>query len=89
MRRLTIELPDEALAALAPRPRRRLGRPGGFWQFTGTPKAGSVKVTVPRSRACHGRSSSSAAAAKVPAIQVTVDELREELADGVSADRQR
>ena len=28
-------------------------------------------------------------AAKVPAIQVTVDELREELADGVGAHRQR
>ena len=58
MRQLIIELPDEALAALALRPRRQLEKPDGFWQSTGTPKAESVKVPAPRSRACHGLSSS-------------------------------
>ena len=90
MRRLTIELPDEALAALALTPdeatreaRRILAI---HWYSEGRISQGNGAAIAGLSRS---EFIDALAAAKVPAIQVTVDELREELADGVSADRQR
>ena len=90
MPELTIELPDEALAALALAPdeatreaRRILAihwySQGRISQGTGAAIAGLSRLEFIEALA----------AAKVPAIQATVDELREELADGVGAHRQR
>jgi predicted HTH domain antitoxin len=90
MPKLTIELPDEALAALALSPdeatqeaRRILAvhwyAEGRISQGTGAAIAGLSRLQFIEALA----------AAKVSAIQVTADELREELAHGVSANRQR
>ena len=90
MRQLTIELPDEALAALALGPdeatreaRRNLAihwySEGRISQGTGAAIAGLSRLEFIEALA----------AAKVPAIQVTADELRGELADGIGANRQR
>ncbi len=90
MTQLTIELPDEALAALALAPvevTREASRilaihwysEGRISQGTGAAIAGLSRFEFIEALG----------AAKVPAIQVTAQELREELADGVGAHRQR
>ena len=90
MRQLTIELPDEALAALALAPdeaereaRRILAihwyAEGRISQGTGAAIAGLSRLQFIEALA----------AAKVSAIQITADELREEMANGVGTNRQR
>ncbi len=90
MTQLTIELPDEALAALALAPdeatreaRRILAihwySEGRISQGTGAAISGLSRLEFIEALG----------AAKVPAIQVTAQELREKLADGVGAHRQR
>jgi predicted HTH domain antitoxin len=88
MRQLTIELPDEALAALALSPeeatreaRRILAiqwyADGRISQGTGAALAGLSRPEF----------IAALAAARVPAIQATAEELREEMGHGVGADR--
>ena len=90
MTQLTIELPDEALAALALPPdeatreaRRILAihwySEGRISQGTGAAIAGVSRLEFIEALGT----------AKVPVIQVTAQELREERADGVGAHRQR
>jgi predicted HTH domain antitoxin len=90
MSQLTIPLPEEALAALALAPeeatreaRRILAvhwySEGRISQGTGAAIAGLSRMEFIEALAV----------AKVPAIQVTAEELREELADDAIAHRQR
>jgi predicted HTH domain antitoxin len=90
MRQLIIELPDEALAALemapdeAVREARRilaihLYAAGRISQGTGAALAGLARTQFIEALA----------AAKVRALQTTVEELREEVADGVGTHRRR
>jgi predicted HTH domain antitoxin len=90
MRQLTIELPDEALAALALTPeeatREAKRVTAVHWYAQGRISQGTGAAIAGLSRA---QFIEALAATRVPAIQVTADELREELANGVCADRQR
>jgi predicted HTH domain antitoxin len=90
MRQLTIELPDEALAALALSPEeatREASRVLAIhWYAQGRISQGTGAAIAGLSRAQFIEALSGA---RVPAIQVTADELREELVHGVGADRQR
>jgi predicted HTH domain antitoxin len=85
MSHLTIELPDEALAALALAPdeatreaRRILAI---HWNAEGRISQGTGAAIAGLSRS---QFIEALAEAKVPAIPATADELREELANGVS-----
>ncbi|MGC8641863.1 MAG: UPF0175 family protein [Isosphaeraceae bacterium] len=90
MSQLTIQLPDEALAALALAPDEATREASRIlalhWYSEGriSPGPGAAIAGLSRSEFIDALS-----AARVPAIQVTVDELREELADRVGAHRQR
>ena len=90
MLKLTIELPDEALAALtlSPDEATREARQimAIHWYAEGRISQGTGAAIAGLSRS---QFIDALAAAKVPAIQVTADELREELAHGIGADRQR
>jgi hypothetical protein len=90
MRQLIIELPDEALAALEMAPdeaarevRRILAihwyAAGRISQGTGAALAGLARTQFIEALA----------AAKVPTIQTTIEELREEVTDGVGTLRHR
>jgi predicted HTH domain antitoxin len=90
MHKLTIELPEEALSALALSPdeanreaRRILAV---HWYAEGRISQGIGAAIAGLSRS---EFIEALAAARVSVIQVTADELREELAHGVGADRQR
>jgi predicted HTH domain antitoxin len=88
MRQLAIDLPDEALAALglAPDEATREARRvlAIHWYAEGRISQGTGAAIAGLSRP---QFIEALAAAKVPAIQATADELREELADGVGAHR--
>jgi predicted HTH domain antitoxin len=90
MRQLTIELPDEALAALALAPdevTREASRILAIhWYAEGRISQGTGAAIAGLSRS---EFIEALAAAKVPAIQATAEELREEMMDGVGAHRQR
>jgi predicted HTH domain antitoxin len=90
MNHLSIDLPEEALAALGLSPeeatreaRRVLAvhwySQGRISQGTGARIAGLSRQEF----------LAALAEAKVPAIQITADELREDVESGVAADRQR
>jgi predicted HTH domain antitoxin len=87
---LIIELPDEALAALglapdeAVREARRILAIHWYAEGRISQGTGAAIAGLPRPQFLEALS-----AARVPAIQATADELREELADGVGAHRQR
>ena len=90
MPRLTIDLPDEALPALelsAEEAVREAGRLLAIhWYAEGRISQGTAAAIAGLSR---GEFLDALAAARVPAIQVTADELREEMEHGLGTHRQR
>ena len=90
MKRLAIELPDEALPALGLSPaeaeREACLVLAIHWYAQGRLSQGTAARLAGLSRADF---LVALGAAKVPAIQITADELREDVGHGIAADRQR